>query len=137
MERVGSSRMRWKALIVAVTMAGVAVAAQTPQQDPPAPVPPSPDSTVDAPTSFPDSLTGLIKEACDRGLSEALATETLEGLQPLERVIQSDRAQAELNPGFDRYLSARLTPAMVNRGKDLLAEHEALLERIENDFHVQ
>jgi membrane-bound lytic murein transglycosylase B len=63
--------------------------------------------------------------------------QTLEGLQPLERVIQSDRSQAELNPGFERYLSTRLTPLMVRRGKEEKRENRAVLTRVERQFGVQ
>jgi len=143
------SRMRWKGSIVAFVMAGVGVAAQgTSQEVPasPASTPPSsspsstvlsPDVSVDASQSFDDWLIGLIKEARERGYSEDLVSQTLEGLTPLERVIRSDRSQAELNPGFDRYLSARLTPALVKRGKELEEENRTLLTHIEKEFHVQ
>jgi membrane-bound lytic murein transglycosylase B len=142
---VGLSRMHWKGLLIAFVMAGVGVAAQSPSQDlpaspapePPAPITLSPDVIVDTTQSFDDWLAALIKEARARGYSEDLVGQTLEGLTPLERVIRSDRSQAELNPGFDRYLSARLTPALVKRGRELLAENRTLLMRIEKDFHVQ
>ena len=135
MDSVGFSRMHWKALIVAFVMAGVAVTAQTPQQETPLPAPGSP--VVDTSQNFNEWLTALIKEAQTRGYSENLVSETLQGLTPLEHVIQSDRSQAELNPGFDRYLSARLTPTLVKRGKELLAENRSLLRRIENTYNVQ
>jgi membrane-bound lytic murein transglycosylase B len=149
MDLVGFSRMRWKGSIVAFVMAGVGVAAQGTSQDAPASpasTPPpssssptvlSPDISVDASQSFDAWLTGLIKEARERGYSEDLVSQTLEGLTPLERVIRSDRSQAELNPGFDRYLSARLTPALVKRGKELEEENRTLLTHIEKEFHVQ
>src|SRR5262245_20254176 len=138
MDSVGFSRMRWNALIVTFVMAGVAVAAQAPQQEaPPLPAPAPPEVSVDTGPPFSDWLTALSKEAHDRGFSEDLVSETLQGLTPLERVIQRDRSQAELNPGFDRYVSARLTPALVKRGKELLAENRSLLRRIEKDYHVQ
>ena len=132
--------MRWNGLVIAFVMAGVGVVAQEPQQEPSAPAAPatvSPDLTVDAPQPFDDWLTALIKEARDRGYSDDLVSQTLEGLTPLERVIRSDRSQAELNPGFDRYLGARLTPALVKRGKELLEENRTLLTHIEKEFHVQ
>jgi membrane-bound lytic murein transglycosylase B len=141
--------MRWNGFIVAFVMAGVGVAAQGPPQDAPASTPPasttqpaspvslSPDVTVDATQSFDDWLAAVIKEARERGYSEDLVSQTLEGLMPLERVIRSDRAQAELNPGFDRYLSARLTPALIKRGKELEEENRTLLSHIEKEFHVQ
>ena len=149
MDLVGLSRMRWKGLVLAFVMAGVGVAAQSPTQDAPAPSPAtvpapastaislSPDVVVDTAQTFDDWLAALIKEARERGYSDDLVGETLQGLTPLERVIRSDRAQAELNPGFDRYLSARLTPALIRRGKELEEENRTLLSHIEKEFHVQ
>ena len=137
MDVVGFSRMRWNALIVAFVMAGVGAAAQAPQETVLAPAAAPPDVSVDVPQNFDEWLAGLIKEAHERGYSDDLVTETLNGLTPLERVIQSDRSQAELNPGFDRYLSARLTKSLLTRGNELMAEHRLLLDRIEKDFHVQ
>ncbi|HEY1305186.1 MAG TPA: lytic murein transglycosylase [Vicinamibacterales bacterium] len=129
--------MHSKALIVAFVMAGVAVTAQAPQQETPLPAPGSSEIQVDASPNFNDWLTALIREAQTRGYSENLVSETLQGLTPLEHVIQSDRSQAELNPGFDRYLSARLTPPLVKRGKELLVENRSLLRRIEKTYNVQ
>lgn len=138
--------MRARSLLVAFVVVGLAVRTLTagPQTvspsaapEPSQPTAPSPDLTIETSRPFNDWLTDLIKEARERGYSEDLVSETLEGLQPLERVIQSDRSQAELNPGFDRYLSARLTPAVLKRGRELKAENHTLLNRIEKDFHVQ
>jgi membrane-bound lytic murein transglycosylase B len=96
-----------------------------------------PDLTVNAPQGFNDWLSALIQEAHTRGYGDELVAQTLQGLQPLERVIQSDRSQAELNPGFERYLSTRLTSTMVNRGRELRDANRQLLMRVEKNFQVQ
>lgn len=137
--------MRWRPFLVALVAILLGVrsfaAPQTTQTAAPLqPDPtatPAPELTVDTGRPFGEWLTDLIKEARERGYNDDLVSETLEGLQPLERVIKSDRSQAELNPGFDRYLSARLTPALVKRGHELLTENHTLIDRIEKDFHVQ
>jgi len=82
-------------------------------------------------------LAELIHEANDRGYSEALVQETLIGLEPLHRVIQADRSQAELSPGLDRYLASRITKTVVSRGQAQAKEHRALLNRIEDEYGVQ
>ena len=82
-------------------------------------------------------LAELIHEASDRGFNERLIQETLVGLEPLPRVIQADRSQAELSPGLDRYLSTRITRTVVNRGRALARQHRALLNRIEGEYGVQ
>ena len=89
------------------------------------------------PQPFGNWLEGVVAEARSRGFSDALIAETLAGLEPLERVIQSDRNQAEAAPSFDRYLNARLTRAMTLRGKDMARTHRTLLDQIEERFGVQ
>ena len=121
--------MRWLALLTALAVfqppedGAQALAAQ--------------EVVINAPQSFDDWLAAVTLEARDRGYSDGLIEETLVGLQPLTRVIQSDRRQAELNPGFSRYATARLTTSMIGRGKDLARVHEPLLDRVEKDFGVQ
>ena len=82
-------------------------------------------------------LAELIREANDRGFGEALVKETLVGIEPLTRVIQADRNQAELAPGLDRYLSTRITRTVVNRGRALAKQHASLLNRIQDEYGVQ
>lgn len=94
----------------------------------PAPVEPPP---------FDDWLGALLAEARERGYSEQLLKETLSGVEPIERVIQSDRSQAELMPGFERYLSSRVTRTVVRRGRDLARQHRTLLRRISAKYGVQ
>ena len=82
-------------------------------------------------------LADLIHEAHGKGFDEALLQDTLVGIEPLPRVIQADRSQAELNPGLDRYLSTRLTKANISRGRDMATRYRTLLSRIEKEFGVQ
>ena len=97
-------------------------------QDPP------PDG-LPAPQPFERWLADLQSEALARGY-DASVVQHLADLQPLERVIAADRSQAELNPGFDRYLSSRVTPLMVTRGKEHARANATILRRVENQFDV-
>src|SRR3954447_10259286 len=81
-------------------------------------------------------LTDFVTEARGRGFSDELLSETMSGVEPLERVIQADRNQAELNPGFSRYLSGRLTPAMIRQGRAMATQHSALLAKLEATYGV-
>jgi membrane-bound lytic murein transglycosylase B len=120
--------MRWLAFLLALlALVSGQTLAQSPAQDPPVVTPPP----------FDDWLVTLKEEARARGFSDALLGETLEGVAPLEHVVQSDRSQAELNPGFARYLSTRLTASMIRRGKEMSDEHRAVLEQVERKFDVQ
>ena len=111
---------------------------QTEAQAPPPPSNGVPQAAPAAPAQpFDEWLKDLKEEARDRGFADRLVEDALEGLEPLPRVIQRDRSQAELRPGFTTYSSARLTRAMIRRGRDLSREHRAELSRIEGDFQVQ
>src|SRR5262245_61985578 len=91
-------RMRYFALILVVL---ILLPGRTRAQDQAPETPPmSPP--------FADWLAALRQEARERGYSDALLNQALDGVAPLEHVVQSDRSQAELNPGFKRYLSTRL-----------------------------
>jgi len=86
---------------------------------------------------FAEWLQALMAEARERGYSDELIQQALANVEPLPRVIQNDRTQAELVVGFDRYYSARATPAMVRRGRELAREYRTLLGRIESEYDVQ
>jgi membrane-bound lytic murein transglycosylase B len=102
----------------------------------PAPAP-APEVVVETTQTFDEWLTALVQEARDRGFEDELVQEALVGLEPLPRVIQSDRNQAELNPGFDRYLAARLTATMIRQGREQARTQAPVLKRIETSFNVQ
>jgi membrane-bound lytic murein transglycosylase B len=104
------------------------IAAQEPS---PAQAPPA------AERPFDEWLQELLEEARGKGFADDLLKRTLAGLSPLERVIASDRSQAELNPGFNRYLNARLTSRNTARGRASLRDHDRVLDRIEATYHVQ
>jgi membrane-bound lytic murein transglycosylase B len=113
-----------KAFSVSVFVIGLAISAPRAQE---APLEPPP---------FETWLASLIDEARTRGYSDTLISETLEGLQPLQRVIRSDRTQAELTVTFESYLKNRVTPRVITRGRDLAREHRDLLARIEQTYGV-
>lgn len=115
-------------VLVTSTFVLAAVVAGTTQSAAPPPEPSVP---------FDIWLAELIEEADGRGFDKGLIGDTLAGLQPLPRVIQADRSQAELNPGLDRYLSTRLTRPVINRGRTLMKQHASLLARIEREYGVQ
>ncbi len=94
------------------------------------------ETTVDASEPFDQWLGKLIDEARTRGFSDRTINATLSGLEPLPRVIQSDRNQAELNPGFARYLSSHLPQKMLNDGRQMMREHASLLHRLEASYGV-
>jgi membrane-bound lytic murein transglycosylase B len=113
--------VRLTALLVAAALL------HAPAQDLPPPEPPP----------FSEWLEGVMDEARGRGFSEALIRDTLTGLEPLPRVIQSDRTQAELVVGFDRYYRTRVNARVVRRGHEALVANGSVLRRIEDTYNVQ
>ena len=95
------------------------------------------DPAPDEPPPFGQWRQELMAEARARGYSEDLIQQALAGVEPLPRVITNDRSQAEAVVGFDRYYRTRVTPQIVGRGRDLVAQHAAVLARIETAYEVQ
>jgi membrane-bound lytic murein transglycosylase B len=94
------------------------------------------DVVIDAPEPFGVWLDKLMAEARTRGFSERLIQQTLVGLEPMPQVVRSDRNQAELNPGFAKYLSSHLPPILIRNGRDMLQQHASLLRAIEAKYGV-
>ena len=92
---------------------------------------------LDEPPPFDQWRVELIAEARERGFSEELIEQALVGLEPLPRVIQNDRSQAEAVVGFNRYYRSRVTPQVVSQGRELTRRHRAVLSSIEAAYAVQ
>ncbi len=95
------------------------------------------DPAPDEPPPFDQWRQELIAEARARGYSEELIQQALAGVEPLPRVIENDRSQAESVVGFDRYYRTRVTPQILRQGRDLAWQHRAVLARIEEAYRVQ
>jgi len=82
-------------------------------------------------------LEGLREEAVGRGFDRAIIESALAGVQPIPRIIELDRRQPEFTLTFWKYLDGRVTPKRIKRGRDLMAKHRALLEKVSKKFGVQ
>jgi len=81
-------------------------------------------------------LGDLIADARSRGFEESLLNETLAGLEPLPRVVERDRSQAELTITLNRYFQTRITPRVIRLGRQHAASEEALLRQIQTTYGV-
>lgn len=79
---------------------------------------------------FPQCIEHLESQAIEAGVSSQTAGEVLAGAEYLERVIELDRRQPEFTTTFADYLNRRVNSDRVSRGRELLDQHEALLERV-------
>ncbi len=87
--------------------------------------------------TFSEWREAFLAEARERGFSDALLADALGDDEPLEHVIASDRTQAELTPGLNRYLRTRVTRPVIARGRELARRHRPLLRRITAAYGVQ
>lgn len=91
---------------------------------------------VEEPRPFDAWLGDLIADARSRGFEESLLNETLAGLEPLPRVVERDRSQAELTITLNRYFQTRITPRVIRLGRQHATAEEALLRRIQTTYGV-
>ncbi len=87
--------------------------------------------------SFEAWLEGARKDAIGRGISEATVAKALDGLEPLEVVVQRDRSQAESVLTVDEYVRRRLTPKFVKTANERAAAERATLTKISARYGVQ
>jgi membrane-bound lytic murein transglycosylase B len=82
-------------------------------------------------------LAGVRSDALAQGISAATLDRALTGLEPIERVIQRDRSQAEFTLTLDTYMSRVVTPANIERGRMLAQRHYDILDRVARQYGVQ
>lgn len=86
--------------------------------------------------AFVECKTQLEQQAVDAGVSATTASEVMAQAELLERVIELDRRQPEFTTTFADYLNRRVNEARVSKGREMLAEHRELLERVTEETGV-
>ena len=87
--------------------------------------------------SFDAWLIELRQEALGKGISAPTLDAALEGLAPIQRVLELDRNQPEQTLSFAEYLRRVVSSSRVEKGRARLAEHRQLLAKIAADYKVQ
>lgn len=87
--------------------------------------------------SFEAWLAQFRDEAAAEGISAATLDQALDGIEPIAEVIERDRRQPEGRLTFRDYNRRVLSPTRIERGRELMREHRALLERVAADYGVQ
>ncbi len=88
--------------------------------------------------AFTNWLNELRHEALDNGISEATIDLAFsEVTPPVKRIIEKDRNQAEVVQTYSKYLNDRVSEWKINKGRELLEEHDELFNVIAQDFGVQ
>jgi lytic murein transglycosylase len=83
-------------------------------------------------------LAAMGREAAAAGVSRAVVDGAFAGLTPDGAVLAFDRRQRGMfhSKSFEEYSSTRVVPARLNRARQLMQRHAALLARIERQFGV-
>lgn len=90
----------------------------------------------DGPAGFQPWLAEFKEEAAAQGVSRSVLQSALGGVKYDSKVISRDRGQGVFKRSFGDFSSRLLTPARIAKGKALLRQHAALLQRIENAYGV-
>ena len=76
-------------------------------------------------------------EARGKGISDGTLAKAFEGVTPLARVLELDQRQPEFTLTLGRYLKNAVTEQRVNQGRELLARHGGLLQKVSREYGVQ
>jgi membrane-bound lytic murein transglycosylase B len=104
------------------------VAVQAPAPSGAAPLDATPGSPA-ASADFKTWLAGFKAEARRKGISEPTLDAAFANVAPIPRVVELDRKQPEVTMTFAQYQAKVVNDARVRRGRALLAENKALLDR--------
>lgn len=85
---------------------------------------------------FAACVAGLEDRARAAGISDAVVTGVLGNVERIERVIELDRKQPEFTQTFADYYNRRVTAERVEQGRQLLARHRTVLERVQRESGV-
>lgn len=89
------------------------------------------------PSDFIEWLEVLRTEAKAKGISEKTIASALGGVKYQQRVIRSDRSQAEFKENYQEYISKRVSPWRIKQGQEYMALHRVELEKVAKHYGVQ
>ena len=141
------------ALVVLSVLLGSCAGVLTPEKPPLVQVPPAsveaaktPPPVVTEPVllstpapsvpNFDVWLAEFRSEALAAGISAATLDAAFEGLKPTERVIELDRQQPESVLTFEEYLARVVPERRITIGREKLAQHRELLNKVSAEFNV-
>jgi lytic murein transglycosylase len=82
-------------------------------------------------------LSAMSREAAAAGVSRAVIDSAFAGVTEDGAVLAFDRRQrGTFRKSFEEYAATRIVPARINRARQLMARHAALLARIERQYGV-
>ncbi|HRN88642.1 lytic murein transglycosylase [Hyphomicrobium sp.] len=81
-------------------------------------------------------MEGFKQRAVQAGVSPRTANAVLSGITYDARIIRLDRNQKSFKLSFEQFYARRVGTALMNRARQRLKTHRAVLDRIERDFGV-
>jgi membrane-bound lytic murein transglycosylase B len=81
-------------------------------------------------------LAAFKQEAIAEGVSKQTVNEALKKAKLIPQVIALDRAQPEFITTYSEYMDKRVTPSVVEKGRELLQEHQVLLDEVQSQYGV-
>ncbi len=85
---------------------------------------------------FDECLSKIGLQAKTEGISDKTVQQVLSKAKHIPRVIELDRRQPEFTQTFASYFNARINDERIQRGRELLAKHRALLDKIQHETGV-
>ena len=82
-------------------------------------------------------LTNIKKEALEKGINQKTILKHLNDVKPQSKIIMRDRCQPESTITLDEYLYYRVDKSRIVAGKNMLINHEEILNKIGNHFNIQ
>lgn len=90
-----------------------------------------------APADWADWLAGFRAKAKAEGIGETTLHAALDGLEPIQSILERDRKQPEFTLTFPQYIDRVVTDAKVQQGRAMARDHADLLARISRKYGVQ
>jgi len=82
-------------------------------------------------------IANFSREAAAKGISQGVIAQGFAGITPDPKVLEFDRRQrGTFKKSWEDYARTRVGPARVNRAKQMMKKHAALLSRVEQQFGV-
>lgn len=85
---------------------------------------------------FEEWLAELRTEALSRGIRAEILDQALAGIEPVARILERDRTQAEFTLDLEAYLKRRLTRDTLRTAQQRYSRHRALLKRVDDRYGV-
>ena len=79
----------------------------------------------------------LRQEALARGVSPTIFDNALAGFEPMPDIIRLDHKQPEKTKNFAQYVAGAVNPSRIAKGRTLLKENKALLDKISARYGVK